>query len=85
MLPATMFRMMTSMGSMSSFHTSISRSSRRSRKCVGTPLSSRCLNSTSEMALLTIPLEVTVPSFFLLKALASSLKYWIILAGSSVA
>ena len=45
-------------------------------KWVGTPISPSLVIRNSEMRLLITPLPVIVPFFWLLNAVASSLKYW---------
>ena len=51
-------------------------------KCVGTPISDRRLIRYSEMRLFNTPLPVMMPFFWLLKAVASSLKYCTRVPGS---
>jgi hypothetical protein len=51
-------------------------------KCVGTPIVSSSVKICSEMRLLRTPLPLIVPFFCALKAVASSLKYWISVPGS---
>ena len=54
----------------------------RRMKCVGTPISASRSIRYSEIRLLSTPLPVMTPCFWLLKAVASSLKYWISVPGS---
>ncbi len=51
-------------------------------KWVGTPISFSRSMMNSEMRLLSTPLPSIVPCFWLLKAVASSLKYWTSVPGS---
>ena len=74
--PAATLRTTTSSGMISTSRTSCSRMLRRRTKWVGTPISSSFVIRYSEMRLLSTPLPVMVPFFWLLKAVASSLKYW---------
>jgi hypothetical protein len=54
----------------------------RRTKCVGTPISPSRSIRYSDMRLLSTPLPVITPRFWLLNAVASSLKYWISVPGS---
>ncbi len=80
--PATMLRTTTSIGMISTSRTSCSRMLSRRTKWVGTPISARRSIRNSEIRLLSTPLPVMVPFFWLLKAVASSLKYWTSVPGS---
>ena len=51
-------------------------------KWVGTPMVASAVKICSEMRLLSTPLPLIVPRFWALKAVASSLKYWIKVPGS---
>ena len=51
-------------------------------KWVGMPIRFRWVKMCSEMRLLSTPLPSTTSCFFLLKAVASSLKNWISVPGS---
>ena len=51
-------------------------------KWVGMPIVPSRVNRCSEMRLLRTPLPLIVPFFWALKAVASSLKYWMIVPGS---
>ena len=51
-------------------------------KCVGTPIWPSSVKICSEIRLLSTPLPLIVPFFWALKAVASSLKYWIKVPGS---
>ena len=55
---------------------------RRRMKWVGTPIVCSATKICSEMRLLSTPLPLIVPRFWALKAVASSLKYWISVPGS---
>jgi hypothetical protein len=46
------------------------------------PMCDRRVNTNSLMRLLITPLPLIVPFFWALKAVASSLKYWISVPGS---
>src|SRR5215210_5340708 len=84
-LPATIFRITTSTGTIVTFFVSISRSLNRSIKCVGIPSCSRSRKSRSEILLLMMPFSTMVPRFCALKAVASSLKYCTTWSGRAVA
>ena len=51
-------------------------------KWVGTPIVASAVKIYSEMRLLSTPLPLIVPRFCALKAVASSLKYWMSVPGS---
>ena len=51
-------------------------------KCVGMPMCDSRVNTYSLMRLLITPLPLIVPFFSALNAVASSLKYWMIVPGS---
>ena len=51
-------------------------------KCVGTPISDSRVIRNSLIRLFSTPLPVMMPFFWLLKAVASSLKYWMSVPGS---
>ena len=82
MVPAATLRTTTSMGMISTSRTSCSRMFRRRTKWVGTPISARRVIRYSEIRLFSTPLPVMMPFFLLLKAVASSLKYWTSVPGS---
>ena len=54
----------------------------RRMKWVGTPISPSSLKMYSEMRLLSTPLPSISAFFLALKAVASSLKYWMSVPGS---
>ena len=54
----------------------------RRMKCVGTPIAFSPDMKCSESRLLSTPLPSIVAFFWALKAVASSLKYWISVSGS---
>ena len=80
--PAATLRTTTSSGMISTCRMSCSRMLSRRMKWVGTPISPSLVIRNSEMRLLITPLPVIVPFFWLLNAVASSLKYWTIVPGS---
>ena len=80
--PATTLRTTTSIGMISTSRTSCSRMFSRRTKWVGTPTSFSRIIRYSEMRLFSTPLPVIVPFFWLLKAVASSLKYCTRVPGS---
>ena len=80
--PAATLRTTTSMGTISTSLISCSRMLSRRTKWVGMPISPRRVIRYSLMRLLSTPLPVIVPCFLLLKAVASSLKYWTSVPGS---
>ena len=77
-----MLRITTSMGMISTSRMSCSRMFSRRMKWVGTPISASRVIRYSEIRLLSTPLPVMVPFFWLLKAVASSLKYCTSVPGS---
>ena len=72
--PAATLRTTTAIGMISTSRTSCSRMLSRRTRCVGMPISASFSIRNSLMRLLRTPLPVIVPRFWLLKALASSLK-----------
>ncbi len=80
--PATTFLTTTSSGMISTSLISCSRMLRRRTKWVGMPIAASRSIRCSEIRLLSTPLPVMMPCFWLLKAVASSLKYWISVPGS---
>ena len=80
--PATTLRTTTSSGMISTSLISCSRMFRRRTKWVGMPIAASRSIRYSEIRLLSTPLPVITPCFWLLKAVASSLKYWISVPGS---
>ena len=79
-----MLRTTISTGTISSRFTSISRSLRPLDEVRRHALPSSKRKNISDMWLLRMPLSTIVPRFLALKAVASSLKYWISRSGSSV-
>ena len=77
-----MLRTTTSSGMISTSLISCSRMLSRRMKWVGMPIRLRWVKMCSEMRLLSTPLPSTTSCFFLLKAVASSLKNWISVPGS---
>ena len=76
-----MLRTTTSIGMISTSRTSCSRMLRRRTKCVGTPISPSLRHQVFGDAVVEDALAGDVPFFWLLKAVASSLKYWTERAG----
>ena len=61
---------------------SCSRMLSRRMKCVGTPMAFKPVMKCSESRLFRTPLPSITAFFWALKAVASSLKYWISVSGS---
>ena len=80
--PAATFRTTTSIGTISTWRINCSRMLSRRMKWVGTPIVESEVKICSEIRLLITPLPLIVPRFCALKAVASSLKYWISVPGS---
>ena len=81
-VPAATFLTTTSIGMISTWRISCSRMFRRRMKWCGMPIWPSRVKICSEMRLLSTPLPEMVPRFWALKAVASSLKYWIRVPGS---
>ena len=81
-VPAATLRTTTSIGMISTWRINCSRMLRRRMKWVGMPIWPSRVKICSEIRLLRTPLPEIVPFFWALKAVASSLKYWISVPGS---
>ena len=82
MEPAAKFRTITSSGMISTCRISCSRMLMRRMKWVGTPMLPRPCMKNSDRRLFSTPLPSITAFFCALKAVASSLKYWIRVPGS---